>query len=509
MSLAFDEYGRPFLIIKEQEKKKRLNGVDAIKSSISAGKAIADFIKTSFGPKGFDKILVDCDGEVNITNDGATILKEMNFESEIARLFLEASQAQDRNIGDGTTGVVILAGSLLHELIVLLDKGVHSSRIAEGLELASEHLLTCIEAISEKFKDNASRDKLLLKIAQTSMGSKCIAKNALAFAEKVVDAVVYLSNEQAKPVNFGMIKILGVEGGELSDSVMIKGLVLDKEFSHFQMPKTMEKKKVAILTCPLEPPKLKTKHKLDLTDVEGFNSLKKYEESVFSKMMQKLKELDVSLVLCQWGFDDEANHLLLINGINAIRWVSGADIELASMLTGAKIVPRFEDLDADKVGYITKAHEYSTNNQSRKFIKLQNDSSAPLVTFTLNGGNKMLVKEAERSILDALHSVDCAMRSDGFVYGGGSCEIFCSSRLREMATLLDNEDQSTFIAFANALEALPIALATNAGLNPVQALAFAKFQQKQNEHYFGIDCLGISASMTFFLNFRHERFKCY
>merc|ERR1740137_188853 len=275
-----------------------------------------------------DKMLVSQDGEITITNDGATILTQMDVEHQIAKLLVQLSKSQDDEIGDGTTGVVVLAGALLEQAETLIDRGVHPIRIADGYQVAAAAAIEELDRISEKFPVDLKDPELLYKTAMTTLSSKIVNKCHRKMAEIAVDAVLAVADLETNDVNFELIKIEGKVGGNLEDSMLVKGVVVDKDFSHPQMPKVVKNAKLAILTCPFEPPKPKTKHNLDITSVEDYKKLRAYETEKFEQMVQQVKDKGANLVICQWGFDDEANPLLLQRELPAVRWVGGPEIEL-------------------------------------------------------------------------------------------------------------------------------------------------------------------------------------
>ena len=336
MSLVFDEFGRPFIIMREQQKQARLKGLEAQKANMLAARCVSMIIRTSLGPKGMDKMLVDKDGEVTVTNDGATILQKMEVEHEIARLMVELSTSQDDEIGDGTTGVVVLAGALLEQAEYLLDKGLHPVRIADGFDAASECVVKHLAEISDTVEWSRDDTKALFDTANTTLGSKIVNRYRKQMATIATEAVLAVADLDRKDVNFDLIKLEGKVGGTLEDTKLIHGIVLDKEISHPQMPKEIKDAKMAILTCPFEPPKPKTKHKLDIKTVEAYNKLAKAEADYFTNMVKQVKDSGANLVICQWGFDDEANHLLLQNALPAVRWVGGVELELIAVATGGR-----------------------------------------------------------------------------------------------------------------------------------------------------------------------------
>jgi len=369
--LSFDEFGQPFLILKDQDKQKHLFGVEALKSHILAAKTISNTLKTSLGPKGMDKLMVSPDSDVTITNDGATILKQMDVEHQIAKLLVQLSQSQDDEIGDGTTGVVVLAGALLEQAELLLDKGIHPIRIADGFELAAKTAVTHLDKIADTFPVDENNLQPLIKIAMTTLASKIVNRYQLKMAEIAVNAVMAVADMETRDVNFELIKVIGKEGGRLEDTCLVKGVVVDKDFSHPQMPKLVKDAKIAILTCPFEPPKPKTKHKLDVASVEDYKKLREFEKEKFETMVNLVKDVGANLVICQWGFDDEANHLLLQKELPAVRWVGGPEIELIAIVTGGRIVPRFEELTKEKLGAAGKVRELSfgTSNDAMLVIE--------------------------------------------------------------------------------------------------------------------------------------------
>ncbi|MBA0689081.1 hypothetical protein Goari_006827 [Gossypium aridum] len=285
MALAFDEYGRPFIILKEQEQKTRLRGIEAQKANISAGKAVARILRTSLGPKGMDKMLQSPDGDVTITNDGATILEQMDVDNQIAKLMVELSRSQDYEIGDGTTGVVVMAGALLEQAERLLERGIHPIRIAEGYEMASRIAVEHLDHIAQKFDFGLTNIEPLVQTCMTTLVNRC--KRPLA--EISVKAVLSVADLERKDVNLDLIKVEGKVGGKLEDTELVYGITVDKDMSHPQMPKKIEDAKIAILTCPFEPPKPKTKHKVDIDTVEKFQTLRQQEQKYFDDMVQKCK----------------------------------------------------------------------------------------------------------------------------------------------------------------------------------------------------------------------------
>jgi len=488
--LAFDEFGRPFIIVQDQESKQRLSGIEAHKSHILAAKTLANTLRTSLGPKGLDKIMVSPDGDITITNDGATIMDKMDVEHQIAKLMVQLSKSQDDEIGDGTTGVVVLAGALLEHAEKLLDRGIHPIRIADGYEMAAKVALQHLDTIADTFPIDLSKTEMLKQVARTTLGSKIVNRCHDQMAMIAVEAVLAVADMERKDVNFELIKVEGKVGGKLEDTMLVKGVIVDKDFSHPQMPKQLKDVKLAILTCPFEPPKPKTKHKLDVTSVEDYKKLREYEKEKFEEMVKQVKDTGANLVICQWGFDDEANHLLLQSQLPAVRWVGGPEIELIAIATGGRIVPRFSELTKEKLGSCGVVKELSFGTTRDKMLILEECQNSKAVTIFIRGGNKMIIEEAKRSLHDAICVVRNLVRDNRIVYGGGAAEMTCSLHVAKEADKISTLEQYAMRSFADALDNVPMALAENSGLNPIVALSDVKSQQvKENNPRLGIDCL--------------------
>ncbi|KAJ3119914.1 T-complex protein 1 subunit epsilon [Nowakowskiella sp. JEL0407] len=486
---ATDEYGRPFIIVREQEKKARKSGLEAQKSHILAARTVANILKTSLGPRGLDKILISPDGDITVTNDGATILSQMEVEHQIAKLLVQLSKSQDDEIGDGTTGVVVLAGALLEQAEALLDRGIHPIRIADGFERACLVAVEHLDKVADVIPFGKDDKDILLRTAKTCLGSKIVSKCHDLFAGIAVDAVLSVADMERKDVDFELIKIDGKVGGSLQDSKLVHGVVVDKDMSHPQMPKEIKDAKIAILTCPFEPPKPKTKHKLDITTVEEFKKLQAYEREKFEEMVKQVKDTGANLVICQWGFDDEANHLLLQNKLPAVRWVGGPEIELIAIATNGRIVPRFEELTSAKLGKAGVVREMSFGTTKDRMLVIEECANTRAVTVFVRGGNKMIIDEAKRSLHDAICVVRNLVRDNRIVYGGGAAEITCSLAVSKAADQVSSIEQYAMRSFASALDAIPLALAENSGFSPIETLAEVKSRQAtENNSRLGIDC---------------------
>ncbi|WPK25588.1 hypothetical protein PUMCH_002908 [Australozyma saopauloensis] len=490
--VAQDEMGRPFIIVRDQGKKQRQHGLEATKAHILAARAVASIVKTSLGPRGLDKILVGPDGDITITNDGATILAQMDLDNEIAKLLVQLAQSQDDEIGDGTTGVVVLALALLDQAHELLDKGIHPLKIANGFDAACKIAVAQLDADADDILiSEEARDSNLLKAARTSLGLKIVSKAHDHFAHMAVDAVLAVADLERKDVDFELIKMETKVGGSIEDLALIRGVLLDKEFSHPQMPKKATDCKIAILTCPFEPPKPKTKHKLDISSVEEFKVLQEYEQTKFREMISLVKDSGANVVACQWGFDDEANHLLLSSGLNAIRWIGGSELELLAIATNGHIVPRFEDLTPEKLGTAGVIRELEFGTTRDRMLVVEDCSNTRAVTCFIRGSNEMIVAEGVRALHDSICVVRNLVRDSRVVYGGGAAELLASLAVSAAADKQKGIDQYAFRAFSSALDQVPMVLAENSGLDPIETLSQLKLKQALEKcAHLGVDCLG-------------------
>jgi len=490
MSLIFDEYGRPFIILRDQDKKPRVSGLDAMKSHIIAAKSVSNILRTSLGPRGMDKILVSPDGDITVTNDGATILDKMDVQHQIAKLLVQLSKSQDEEIGDGTTGVVVLAGALLEQAEDLLDRGIHPSKIADGYDHACQIATNRLNEIADKIEFSKDNLEPLMKISMTSIGSKIVSKDHSHFAKIAIEAVLAVADLDRKDVDFELIKMDGKVGGSLEDTQLVYGVVIDKDFSHPQMPKRIEDARICILTCPFEPPKPKTKHKLDIKSVQEYKNLQDYEKQAFEDMVKKVKETGANLVICQWGFDDEANHLLFQNKLPAVRWVGGPELELIAIATGGRIIPRFSEVSTEKLGKAGVVREVTFGTAKDGMLIIEKCENSKAVTVFVRGGNKMVIEEAKRSLHDAMCAIRNMVRDNRVVYGGGATEIACSLAISKEADKVSTTEQYAMRAFADALDEIPIALAENSGLSPIETLSEIKSRQiTENNPRLGVDCL--------------------
>ena len=490
MSIAFDERGNPFIVIRDQGTKERLRGIEALRANIQAATATTSVLKTSLGPRGLDKIIVSPHNEVTVTNDGATIMKEMNVEHQVAKLLVDLSKSMDNEIGDGTTSVVVLAGCLLESALSLLDRGLHPLRIAEGFDRACDVAVKTLNEISETLEFTPKDHALLDEVCETTLNSKIVSRYRNELASMAVEAVLRIADMKRKDVNLERIKVVGKVGGRLEDTQLLNGLLIDKTWSHSQMPRTVENAKVAILTCPFEPPKPKTKYQVTINSAEEYEKLHKQEQQYFIDQVNRLNAAGATAVMCQWGFDDEANHLLYMHKLPAVRWVLGGDVEKLAITTGARIIQRFEDITPEKLGNAKVIREISFGTSCEHMLLIEGANDEPCVTFLIRGGNKLMISEAERSIHDALCVARNLIRDNRIVYGGGASEIAASIAVRKAAENDSTVHQYSMRAFANALEGIPQALAANSGYAPIETVeAVKKMQLESGKSSLGIDAL--------------------
>ena len=462
-------YGVPVLVLKEGTQ--RTHGRDALRTNILAARVLAEVLKSSLGPRGLDKMLVDSFGDVTVTNDGATIVKEMEVQHPAAKLLVETAKAQDAEVGDGTTSAVVLAGSLLERAETLLDQNIHPTIIIEGYKKAFRKALDIIDEIA--IKVDPSDRNTLKKLASTTVTSKYIGSGRTL--EKLTDLVVEAALTVAEPRKDGTfllrmdnVKIEKKKGGSLLDTQLVKGIVLDKEVVHPGMPRRVENAKIALIDAPLEVEKPEIDAEIRISDPTQMKKFLEEEEEILKRMVEKIKEAGANVVFCQKGIDDVAQHFLAKNGILAVRRVKRSDMEKLARATGARIVTNIEDLTSSDLGEAELVEERKVGDEKMVFVEgCKNPRS---VTILLRAGLERLVDEAERAVHDALSSVADAIREGKVIGGGGAVEIELARYLREVAPKLGGKEQLAVEAFAKALENLPMALAENAGLDPVEII---------------------------------------
>ena len=490
-------YGVPVLVLKEGTQ--RTVGRDALRGNILAARVLSELLKTSLGPRGLDKMMVDSFGDVTITNDGATIVKEMEVQHPAAKLLIEVAKAQDAEVGDGTTTAVVLAGSLLEKAESLLDENIHPTIIIEGYVSALRKALEEIDKIA--IKADLEDDELLRRIAATSISSKYLGSGPER--EKILDIVLEAVKTVAikRPdgtyrVPLGNIKFEKKKGGSLTDTTLVKGVVLDKEVVHPGMPKRVENAKIALLDMPLEIEKPEITAKINITDPTQIKAFKEQETKAIEKMIQKIKDVGANVVITQKGIDEVAQHFLAKAGIMAVRRVKRSDIEKIAKATGARIISTLKDLTPEDLGEAELVEERKVG--SDKMIFIEGAKNPKSVTILIRGANDMLLDEAERSIQDALHVLRNVLREPKVLPGGGAPEIELALALREHARKVGGKHQLAIEAFAEALENIPTILAESAGLDALATIMDLRKLHSEGKKNAGVDVLNgkIAEDMT-------------
>jgi thermosome subunit len=480
--------GIPVLILKEGTQ--RSYGREALRNNILAAKVLAEMLKTSLGPRGLDKMLIDSFGDVTVTNDGATIVKEMEVQHPAAKLLVEIAKAQDAEVGDGTTSVVVLAGALLDKAEALLEQNIHPTLIIEGYTKAMNKALELLDKIAVPVDVN--NDENLRKIATTTIGSKYSGQGPER--EKLVELAVNAIKIIAEPkpeggynVDLDNVKIEKKKGGGLMDSMLVRGIVLDKEVVHPGMPKRVTNAKIAVLDAPLEIQKPDITTKIRVTDVEQLDSFLEEETKILKDMVEQIAATGANVVITQKGIDDVAQHFLAKKGILAVRRVKRSDVEKLARATGAKIVTSIRDLKPESLGYADLVEERKVGNDKMVFIEGAKNPRS--VTILIRGANDMLLDEAERNLNDVLHGLRNIMREPKILGGGGAPEVELALRLREFAATVGGKEQLAIEAFADALETIPSVLAESAGMDPLDAVMQLRSLHSKGLKFAGVDVL--------------------
>ena len=475
--------GQPVLILKEGTQ--RTVGRDAQRMNILAARVIAEAVRSTLGPRGMDKMLVDSLGDVVITNDGVTILKEIDVEHPAAKMVVEVAKTQENEVGDGTTTAVVIAGELLKRAEELLDNEIHPTVIAKGYRLAAEKAVEVLENIA--IDVDADDDETLKKIAATAITGKHAEYAIQHLSDLVVQAVKKVA-EQVNgrwEVDEDNIKIEKRQGGGVEDTELIDGIVIDKEVVHPGMPKRIREAKIVVLKAALEVKETETDAEIRITDPEMLQKFIEQEEKMIKDMIDRIAETGANVVFCQKGIDDLAQYYLAKAGILAVRRVKQSDIEKIAKATGARIITDLRDLTADDLGYADLVEEKKVGDEEMVFIRGCKNPKA--VTLLVRGGTEHIVDEIARGIEDAIKVVAVALEDGKVVAGAGAPEIELSLRLKEWAPSLGGREQLAAEAFASALEVIPRALAENAGLDPIDILVELRKAHEGGKVYTGID----------------------
>ncbi|MCS7097146.1 MAG: thermosome subunit beta [Candidatus Methanomethylicia archaeon] len=476
--------GVPVLILKEGTS--RTVGKEALRANIMAARAIAEILRSSLGPKGMDKMLVDSLGDITITNDGATILKEMDVQHPAAKMMVEISKAQDNEVGDGTTTAVVLAGELLKQAEELLDKNIHTSIINSGYKKAAQKAEEVLQRIAIPVDIND--EELLKKVAMTAMSGKVVSVAAEHLAKIAVKAVRQIVEEHNNKLvaDVDQIQIIKRKGGSVFDTTLIYGVVLDKEVVHPGMPKRVEKAKITLLDCPLEVEKTEIDAEIRISDPEQMRAFLEEEERILKRMVDKIKSVGANVVFCQKGIDDVAQHFLAKYGILAARRIKKSDIEKLARATGARIVTSIDDLTEKDLGYAELVEQRKIAEE--KMIFVEGCKNPKSVSILVRGGLERFVDEAERSLRDALYVVADVIKEPKVLAGGGAPEVEVAKELRGYASSIGGREQLAIEAFANAIEVIPSTLAENAGLDPIDIITELRALHTDPKNvWYGID----------------------
>ncbi len=472
--------GVPVIILKEGSKRE--TGKDVQRKNILAARAVADAVRTTLGPKGMDKMLIDGSGDATVTNDGATILREMDIEHPVAKMIVEVAKAQDDEIGDGTTTAVIIAGELLKKAEALIDQGVHPTVIVLGYKQASARAQ---EVLNEMAVDVSGDRDMLIKIAQTAMTGKGIEIAMEKLAQISVDAAQAVADKVKKDIDES-VNIVKIPGGRIEDSEINYGIVIEKERLNPEMPKRLENARILLLEGTLELKKLDTDAKVTITDAKDLASFKEGEEKVLREQVEAIAKAGANVVFCQKGIGLTASHYLARYGIMAARRVKDEEMKMLALATGARIVGdvmQVTEKDLGKAGLV----EERKIGKDKQMIFVQDCPNARAVSIILHGVSEQFLDEMERALDDALNVVLDVIRSGKIVAGGGAPEIRVAERIRQYASTLSGREQLAIRAFADAIEAIPFTLAENAGFDPVDTLVALRSKYGQGLKNYGIN----------------------
>ena len=483
MRLSSELAGTPVLILREGSTRSR--GKDAQHANIMAAQIVAETVKSALGPKGMDKMLVDSFGDVTITSDGRTVLDEMDIQHPAAKMMVEVAKTQDSEVGDGTTTAVIVAGELLSKAEDLIGKNVHPTVIIDGYRKAAEKALETLEKLAISVKPNEK--EFIKKVAITSMASKLVAESKEYLADIAASAILHVAQKvgDGYKADVDDIMVEKKAGESLRDTKLINGIVVDKEVVHPGMPKRIEKAKIALLDVPLEIEKTEFDAKINIESPEQMDAFLKQEENMIKDMVEKLAKSGANVVLCQKGVDDLAQHYIARKNMLAVRRIKKSDMEKLSKATGGKIVTNLDGLNKSDLGHAELVEQRKIGDDKMTFIEgCKNPRS---VAILIRGGTERIVDEAERSIHDALCVARDVVEEPKIVAGGGAPELEVARQLREYAETLPGREQLAVMGFAEALEAVPITLAENAGLDPIDVISELRAHHEKGEIWAGIE----------------------
>lgn len=482
----------PVILLKEGTSETK--GSQAQRNNITAAKTIAEIVRTSLGPRGMDKMLVDSLGDVTITNDGATILKEIDVQHPAAKMMVEISKATDSEVGDGTTSTVVLAGALLENAEGLISKDVHPTVIIEGYDSAAERAIAILREVADKVDTN-DKDSLV-KIAQTAMASKLISFDeghlsklvvdaVLAVAEKAEDGSRRSSNGNNLKVDIDNVKVEKKAGGSIRETKLVKGIILDKEVVHSEMPKRIENAHIALLNCPLEIEKTEFDAKISIESPEQMQKFLDEENNMLKSMIDKVSFAGANVVVCQKGIDDMAQHYLVKAGILAVRRAKESEMNNLAKSTGGRMLTNIEELSADDLGYAKLVEERKV--ESDKWVFVEGCKNPRAVSILVRGGSQRVVDEAERSLHDAIMVTKDVLEYPYILVGAGAPETLVAQKLREWSSSLSGRAQLAAEKFADSIEKVAIVLAENAGMDPLDAQTQLRAKAGSEKPRYGID----------------------
>jgi archaeal chaperonin len=476
----------PIFLLKEGTTETK--GNQAQRNNITAAKTIAEIVRTSLGPRGMDKMLVSSLGDVTITNDGATILKEMDVQHPAAKMMVEISKATDNEVGDGTTSTVLLAGSLLSKAEDLIEKGVHPTVIVDGYRMASDRAIEILKEASTKV--DPSDRQILGKIARTSMASKLVSVNADPLSKIVIDAVLAVA-EKAGDTNLKVdtdnIKVEKKAGGSIEDTKLIKGIVLDKEVVHTAMPKRVENAKIALLNAALEIEKTEMSAEVHISDPQQMKMFLEEENRMLKSMVDRISAAGANVLVCQKGIDDLAQHYLAKEGILAVRRAKESDMNNLAKATGGRVLSNIDELSAADLGFAALVEERKV--ETDKWVFVEGCRNPKAVSILVRGGSQRVVDEAERSVHDAIMVIKDVVEYPYITVGAGAPEVYISQKIREWSNSLSGRTQLAVERFADSVEEIAIVLAENAGMDPLDTQAQLRAKSALAKPKYGVDVI--------------------
>ena len=469
--------GMPIIILKDT---RRETGRDALHNNVMAARAVANAVRTTLGPKGMDKLLVDSLGEVTVTNDGVTILKEMDVQHPAAKMLIEAAKTQDKEVGDGTTTVAIFTGELLKKAEDLITQGVHPTMVVQGYAMAAAKALKILQTLAMVVSDTDR--ELLGRIARTAMTGRLAGSTEDKIAGQAVELVLGTVEtvDGKKVVDLDKANVEKKVGESTQDSEMIEGVAIDKEILHSNMPRRIEKARIALLSAPLEAKGTETKAEIQITKSSQLQLFMEHEKEQIKAVVDKALSSGANVIFCQKGIDDMAQHYLANSGVIALRRVIKSDLEKLSKATGANIVTSLDELTSSDLGTADVVEERRLGAGKMTFVT---GTKNPSMTLLLRGGTQQVLDDLERALDDAMHAVADAVEDGKLLAGGGAPEIELSLRLREYAATLKGREQLAVTKFAEAVEIVPRTLAENAGLNTIDKMVELKSSHERNRNF--------------------------